>query len=485
VNRPADQEAQSFSVKRAQVEFHNFASLGEPERALAHYLDENRRRGRIIERNLDFIGGITPFLEIGANAGHTSYMLANQFGGDGFALDISADALRHGIALMDHWKLSRAPVRLAGDAVNLPFRDNSLRFVMACQVLSQFMNLESVFREVNRVLMPGGVFLFTEEPLRRLLSLRLYRAPYQERMKPWERKLFDWGLLGYLSQDVIGAEQEESFGIRQNHRMYLSDWRRLIGRHFAGERLELFVPERGWGEKIVKTAALSDRRAARLLGGTLAAMCRKAGTPPATVAMPAFETLLRCPDCHQSLTFAPDRSLSCTCGYRADHEGGVYNLLPAKLRAELYPGDREDSIDFSLPGHGARLREGWYELEGDYGNKYRWIGACSSAVLRRVNPGPQRLRLRGFAHPGQFEQGSRPVIRVTANGQPVAEQPLERVGLFVIEADLPDADLYHLQIDATPTWTVPEDDRVFSVNFSMIRLIPQETNRGTNGPPAA
>ena len=52
---------------------------------------------------------MTPFLEIGANAGHTSYMLANQFGGEGFALDISADALRHGIALMDRWQLTRAP----------------------------------------------------------------------------------------------------------------------------------------------------------------------------------------------------------------------------------------------------------------------------------------------------------------------------------------------------------------------------------------
>jgi hypothetical protein len=29
------QEGQSFSVKRAQVEFHNFASLGQPERAIA------------------------------------------------------------------------------------------------------------------------------------------------------------------------------------------------------------------------------------------------------------------------------------------------------------------------------------------------------------------------------------------------------------------------------------------------------------------
>ena len=164
---------QSLSVKRAQVEFHNFASLGEPSRVLPHYLDENRRRGRILERNLDFIGPLTPFLEIGANAGHTSYLLANQFGADGFALDLSADALRHGTALLDLWQLARSPVRIAGDAINLPFRDGSVRFVMACQMLSQFMDIESVFIEVKRVLMPGGVFLFTEEPLRRRLSLRL------------------------------------------------------------------------------------------------------------------------------------------------------------------------------------------------------------------------------------------------------------------------------------------------------------------------
>jgi len=204
------------------VEFHNFASLGDPDRAVAHYLDENARRASVIQAHREFMGPMTPFLEIGANAGHTSYMLANQFGGEGFALDLSADALRHGTVLMDRWQLTRAPIRVAGDAVNLPFRDGSIQFVMACQMLSQFMNIESVFLEVKRVLAPGGVFLFTEEPLRRLLSLRIYRAPYRDRMKPWERKLFDWGLLGYLARDVIGAEQEESFGIRQNHQMYLA-----------------------------------------------------------------------------------------------------------------------------------------------------------------------------------------------------------------------------------------------------------------------
>jgi ubiquinone/menaquinone biosynthesis C-methylase UbiE len=462
------ESAQSFSVKRAQVEFHNFASLGQPERALAHYQDENRRRARILERNRDFIGPTTPFLEVGANAGHTSYMLANQFGAEGFALDISADALRHGIALMNRWQLSRAPVRIAGDAVRLPLHDNSIRFVMACQVLSQFMDIESVILEVKRVLQPGGVFLFTEEPLRRLLSLRLYRTPYQKRMKPWERKLFDWGLLGYLSRDVIGAEQEESFGIRQNHRMYLGDWQQLLRRHFTDHRCEVFVPERGWGERIVKRAVLSDWRAARLLGGTLAAMCRKEGEPP-TASHAPLESMLRCPDCLGELRGTAE-GLSCTCGYRAPEEGGVYNLLPSKLRAELYPGDREDAIDFSLPGHEARLREGWYELEGEFGNWYRWIGGRATAVLRRVRPVPQRLRVRGFAHPGQFERGQ-PVVGLIANGVSVARQTLDRVGLFVIEADLPDADEYMITIAAAPEWTVPEDDRVFSVNISMIRLL--------------
>ena len=81
------------------MEFHNFASLGDTDRAIAHYLDENSRRASVIQAHREFIGPMTPFLEIGANAGHTSYMLANQFGGEGFALDLSADALRHGIVL--------------------------------------------------------------------------------------------------------------------------------------------------------------------------------------------------------------------------------------------------------------------------------------------------------------------------------------------------------------------------------------------------
>jgi ubiquinone/menaquinone biosynthesis C-methylase UbiE len=457
-------------VKRAQVEFHNFASLGEPERAIAGYLDENTRRASVIDAHRDFIGGMSPFLEIGANAGHTSYMLANRYKGEGFALDISADALRHGIALMDRCGFTRAPVRVAGDAVNLPFRDESIQFVMACQMLSQFMNIESVFLEVKRVLAPGGVFVFTEEPLRRRLSLHAHRVPYQEQMKPWERKLFDWGLLGYIARDVIGAEQEESFGIRQNHRMYLADWDRLIRKHFADSQYQVFAPQRGWGERIVKTAVRTNWRTAKLLGGTLAAVCKKAGEARPVRTVDSFEDFLRCPDCHRGLARDPDDALVCACGYRAPNAGGVYNLLPAALRAELYPGDRADVIDFSLPAHAAHLGEGWYDVEGDFGNKYRWMGSRATAVLCRVRPGPQRLRIRGYAHATQFAAGE-PVIEIHVNGAKIARQTIDRVGLFVLEVPLPDADEYRVELLASPTWSDPNDDRTFTVNLSMLRLV--------------
>ena len=97
--------------------------------------------------------------------------------------------------------------------------------------------------------------------------------------------MYDWGLLGYLVRDVIGAHQEESFGIRQNHTMGLKDWQRLIHKHFMDAEYEMFVPERGWGERMVKRAASagsyrSNWRAARLLGGTLAAVCQE-GRPSA------------------------------------------------------------------------------------------------------------------------------------------------------------------------------------------------------------
>ncbi len=471
-------QPQTLSVKRAAVEFHRFASLGQPERVFGRCVEQNHHRAGLVRKHLGFCNaGLTPFLEIGANAGHTSYMLANEFGAGGFALDISADALAFGPVFAEHFGWQRAPVRVAGDAARLPFRDASLRFVMTWQTLSQFMDIERIFVEVKRVLAPGGVFLFGEEPVRRRLSLRLYRCPYREQMKPWEKKLHDWGLLGYLVRDVIGARQEESFGIRQNHTMGLADWHRLVGKHFAAHEYELFVGEQGWGERVVKRAAVRlDRyrsvwRASKLLGGTITAFCKKAGPVLPPGEMRPFEQYLRCPDCGAGMTRDESGTLACAaCSYRAEPEDGVYNLITSAERAELYPGPRADILDISRPDHEARLGEGWYAVEGVFGNKFRWIGPRASAKLKRVRPGPQRLRVRGHAAPAAFDVA--PVhVRAIVNGECVADMALGRPGLFVLEADLPDAGEYEVAIEARPTWRAPGDLRDLTVNLSMIRLV--------------
>lgn len=456
--------AQSASVKRAQIEFHNFASLGEPERALRIYAEENERRGAFLRNHLAYAGSLTPFLEIGANAGHSAYMLVNEFGAEGFASDLSADSLRHGVALVKAWNLERSPIRLAADALHLPFADCSLQCVVAFQMLSQFLNIDSVFREVERVLRPGGVFIFAEEPVRRRMTLGLYRCPYPDTMKPWERRLHKLGLLGYLVRDVIGAHQEESFGIRQNHTMELEDWRGLVERHFATWEYEMYIPERGWGELWGK------RLFGAGLGGTLAAVCKKAGTAEADSRSP-WERL-RCPDCQEPLGREAHGALRCSCGYTAPLEGGVYNLLGSAEKEEFYPGDRADIIDFSRENHGERLGSGWYELEGVYGNKFRWIGERADVRLENLRGGSQRLRIRGHAHSNLFARGVAPWVSVTVNGQKERQWTLERTGLFILETDLPETTSYEVEIVAGPAWRVPTDDRTFSVNLSMIRLDP-------------
>jgi hypothetical protein len=329
---------------------------------------------------------------------------------------------------------------------------------------------------VLRVLQPGGVFLFAEEWIKRLLSLRLYRAAYYNTMKPWERRLHDWGLLGFVVRDAIGARQEEGFGIRQNYSMRLQDWDALVRKYFARQEYELFVPQTGWSERAVRQLAVrldpnrSEWLAARLLGGTIAAVCRKAGPAPESSgpSMDHFELLLRCPDCKASLLRESDVLFCSNCGYRAANEDGVYNLLPSAERDELYPGERDDIIDFSQPHHEQHLIEGWYEIEGVFGNKYRWIGGRAIAKLRRVAAGPQRLRIR--CHAPEQSVGSE--VRAIVNGALAGSWKLDRKGVFVLESDLLDAPEYTLEIQASPVWRVESDDRELTINISMIRLTP-------------
>ena len=69
-----------------------------------------------------------------------------------------------------------------------------------------------------------------------------------------------------------------------------------------------------------------------------------------------------------------------------------------------------------------------------------------------------RLRLRA-AHPAVF-----------------APNFWRRNGLFVLEADLPEADEYRVELAVSPEWQGPNDQRKLTVTLSMLRLVPQDDN---------
>jgi hypothetical protein len=144
------------------------------------------------------------------------------------------------------------------------------------------------------------------------------------------------------------------------------------------------------------------------------------------------------------------------------------------MRRELYPGDRDDIIDMSLAGHETKLGQGWYELEGVFGNKFRWIGERAEARLRSASAGPQKIRVRGFAHEAAFAQKKPVTIDLRVNGERAGFWTLDRSGLFVLEAPVPAAPEYSVEVLAAPVWRVSGDDRSFTVNLSMLRLLPAD-----------
>jgi hypothetical protein len=128
-------------------------------------------------------------------------------------------------------------------------------------------------------------------------------------------------------------------------------------------------------------------------------------------------------------------------------------------------------IDFCQGDCADRLLEGFYDVEGVYGNKYRWIGRRAVFTLEPQSASTRTLRMRGHAFPKMLELGEPARLEIKANGQHVLTYQIERPGLFVVEAPLPEAPKYTIEIDGSPCFQSPPDDRWFTVNLSFMRLV--------------
>ena len=124
-------------------------------------LDEIHIRGR--EATLEFgrTAGLGPgqrVLDVGCGLGGPARTLAAEFGCEVVGLEIVEEFCRAAVMLTEWVGLSDRVTIREGDMRTMPFADASFDRVFSLHTLMNVNEKAAVFREVRRVLIPGGVF---------------------------------------------------------------------------------------------------------------------------------------------------------------------------------------------------------------------------------------------------------------------------------------------------------------------------------------
>jgi SAM-dependent methyltransferase/uncharacterized protein YbaR (Trm112 family) len=274
-----------------------------------------------------------PFLELGAERCQRSLVLANDFGLDGFAADLSLDSLRYAEFLASQEGLSRIPQRVCCDAHKLPFADNSIGFAFCYQTLHHFPDPTPIVQELYRVLRPGAVLYVNEEPIRRTWKVNLWRR--HVRPKGAENKYWRYAkdyILDFISEPHVN---EVEYGICENDDITLRQWERIFG-ETASKGIQLRMLPLPKSLSQIKHSSGSWGLRSWLcqgLGGILTATVepKKAGSRDAY----AQESLC-CPVCRGQLSVS-EASFTCAgCSARYPVQHGIPLLLPQEELHTLY-----------------------------------------------------------------------------------------------------------------------------------------------------
>lgn len=352
MNDTTVEKRQSLANLRGEVEFRaklstqhvtgqtvlpDYYRKDEHDRILLGRMEATRTR---MQELADHAVQFSPFLELGAERGQRSLVLANDFGANGVAVDISYHQLR----TMEHFaKLfnrERLPVRICCDANRLPFRSNAFPFIFGYEFLHHFPSITPITREIYRV-MGNGYFYFDEEPFKRVLKLVLYR----QRHKMYSKNALSKNKYVSLIESFISEpySDEVEHGIVENDDIGLAEWI---------EALSIFDQRE---VKLVSINSVTSELDGRLrignlfnllLGGFVSGLCRKTGAPAQRPAARIVE-LLGCPDCvipsdHGEFDRPPllqlADGLKCTqCGVTYPCINGIFLLLPKAEFEQLYP----------------------------------------------------------------------------------------------------------------------------------------------------
>jgi len=179
-------------------------------------------------------------LDVGCGEGHNTRLLAKQ-GAQMTALDISPTFIRYA-----REEEERAPLGirfLEGSATELPFPNGAFDFAVAMMSLMDMPEIEKVFAEVRRVLIPGGFFQFS-------ILHPCFDTPHRKNLRGEDGLTYAYEIGGYfrerqgeiLEWTFSAAPPEEKarfprFRVPQYTRM-LSSWvNTLLDAGFTVERL--------------------------------------------------------------------------------------------------------------------------------------------------------------------------------------------------------------------------------------------------------
>ncbi|MCL5245778.1 class I SAM-dependent methyltransferase [Cellulophaga sp. 20_2_10] len=99
-------------------------------------------------------------LDVGCGLGGPCRMLADLYNCSTTGIDLSKEYIRTATLLSKLVGLDNKTTFTQGDATELPYKDNSFSVVWTQHVQMNIPNKEKLYSEINRVLKPGGHFLF-------------------------------------------------------------------------------------------------------------------------------------------------------------------------------------------------------------------------------------------------------------------------------------------------------------------------------------